>query len=124
MDLPSYYRHQAYSALQLVGAYQEQRQTKAALERVAQEYESIAQDLEKWCGQDPASRCDLVTYIDAYRARCAVAAFDAEPVDQPIKVSREARANTCPAGPTERRCIQASCDDSDLPRASGMLRVA
>ena len=93
MDLPSYYRHQAYSALQLVGAYQEQRQTKAALERVAQEYEGIAQDLEKWCGRDPASRYDLVTYIDAYRARCAVAAFDAEPVDQPIKVSREARAN-------------------------------
>ena len=93
MDLPSYYRHQAYSALQLVGAYQEQRQTKAALERVAQEYESIAQDLEKWFGQDPASRYDLVTYIDAHRARCAVAAFDAAPVDQPIKVSREARAN-------------------------------
>jgi hypothetical protein len=93
MDLPSYYRHQAYSACQLAGAYHEQRQTKAALERVAQEYEGIAQDLEKWCGRDPASRYDLVTYIDAYRARCAVAAFDAAPVDQPIRVCREARAN-------------------------------
>jgi hypothetical protein len=67
MDLPSYYRHQARGARRLAGLYREQRQTRVALERVAQEYNGIAQDIEKSCDRDlsmpgaPAGRFLLST---------------------------------------------------------------
>lgn len=93
MDLPSYYRHQAGSARRLAGVYQTQHQTKVALERVAQEYEGLVDDLEKWCGRDPEKRYAVAAYIN-WRARLAFSTFEATPLDQPIKVSRDiARVN-------------------------------
>jgi hypothetical protein len=62
MDLPSYYRHQARGARRLAGLYREQRQTRVALERVAQEYNGIAQDIEKSCGRDLASSYSRSVY--------------------------------------------------------------
>jgi hypothetical protein len=50
---------------------------------VAQEYDGIAQDIEKSCGRDLASSYDLAAYIDAWRTRWAVPAFHAAPFYQP-----------------------------------------
>lgn len=90
MDLHSYYRRRAGSARRLAGVSHGQPQTKAALERVAREYDGIVQDLEKYCGRDPATRYDVAAYIESWRTRRAFAAVDASPFDQPIKVSRHA----------------------------------
>lgn len=93
MDLLSYYRHQAGSARRLAGMYQTQHQTKTALERVAQEYDGVVDDLEKWCGRQPEKHYTVAAYID-WRARLAFTSFEATPLDQPIRVSRKAvRAN-------------------------------
>jgi hypothetical protein len=94
MDLVSYYRHQAGSARQLAGVYEKQHQTIRALERVAQEYDGLADEFEELCGRDPAKRYDLAAYIDAWRdGRCwlrpAFTAFEDAPLDHPIKVTRD-----------------------------------
>ena len=72
MDLPSYYRHQARGARRLAVACQDQLQAKTALERLAKEYDWIAQDLQKICGRDPVSGYDLAAHIDGLRTRRAV----------------------------------------------------
>lgn len=94
MDLASYYRHQAGSARQLAGVYEKQHQTKAALERVAQEYDGLMDQFEELCGRDPEKRCDLAAYIDAWRdgrwwLRPAFTDFEDAPLDHPIKLSRD-----------------------------------
>jgi len=90
MDLSSYYRHQAGSARRLAGVHQKQHQTKAALERVAQEYDGLADQLEKWWGRDPEQPYAVATYIDTRRLRQEFARFEATSFDHPIKVSRNA----------------------------------
>jgi hypothetical protein len=94
MDLASYYRHQAGNARQLAGVYEKQHQTKAALERVAQEYDGLADQFEELCGRDPQKRYALAAYIDAWRDgrwwfRQAFPAFEDAPLDYPIEVSRD-----------------------------------
>jgi hypothetical protein len=90
MDLSSYYRHQASSARRLAGVYQKQHQTKAALERVAQEYDGLADQFEELRGRDPDKPYTVAAYIDAWWLRQAFTGFEDAPFDHSIKVSRDA----------------------------------